>query len=109
MVFKQPHTNTKVLGTMIWWQDGFTDTKRVNRNRNWKKNILQNGQNERDKRINNDVQNTTQKTKDRHEPHKETEGELGQLQFIYKSDVDTIVSSAAPQSPPPHMSVMLTQ
>jgi hypothetical protein len=51
-----------------------------------------------------------------------------QLQFIYKSDVDTIVSSvatqsttthvsnvdtivssAATQSPPPHTSVMLTQ
>ena len=65
MLFKQPHTNTKVLGTVVWWQDGFTDTKRVNRNRNWKKDIQHNGQNERDKRINNDVQNTTQKTKDR--------------------------------------------
>ena len=65
MVFKQPHTNTKVLGTVVWWQDGCTDTKRVNRNRNWKKDILHNGQNERNKRINNDVQKTTRKTKDR--------------------------------------------
>ena len=43
----------------------FTDTKRVNRNRNWKMDIQHNGQNERNKRINNDVQKTTRKTKDR--------------------------------------------
>ena len=43
----------------------FEDTKWVIKIRNSKKDRQKNGQKKKDKRTNNDLQNTTQKTKDR--------------------------------------------
>ena len=43
----------------------FEDAKRVNRSYNLKKDRKYNGQKKKDKRTNNDLQNITQKTKDR--------------------------------------------
>jgi len=47
------------------FQEEFEDTKGVIRSRKSKKNRQYNGQKKKDKRTNNDLQNTTQKTKDR--------------------------------------------
>jgi mannose-6-phosphate isomerase-like protein (cupin superfamily) len=46
-------------------QEEFEDTKGTIRNRISKKNRQHNGQKKKDKRTNNDIQNTSQKTKDR--------------------------------------------
>jgi hypothetical protein len=43
----------------------FEDANRVNRSHNLKKDRQYNGQKKKDKRTNNDLQNITQKTKDR--------------------------------------------
>ena len=43
----------------------FEDANRVNRSHNMKKNRQYNGQKKKDKRTNNDLQNITQKSKDR--------------------------------------------
>ena len=51
--------------SILFDKEDLEDTKRVIRIRKSKKNRQQNGLKKRDKRINNDLQNTTQKTKDR--------------------------------------------
>jgi hypothetical protein len=60
--------------TFIVQQEEFEDTKGVIRIRKSKKDRQHNGQKKKDKRTTNDLQNTTQKTKDR-APLK-TKGEL---------------------------------
>ena len=47
------------------WQEEFEDTKEVIRIRKFVKEREHNGQKKKDKRTNNDLPNTTQKTKDR--------------------------------------------
>jgi hypothetical protein len=47
------------------WREEFEDTKVVIRIRKSRRNRKHNGEMEKDKRTNNDLQNTTQKTKDR--------------------------------------------
>ena len=51
--------------SILFDKEDLEDTKRVIRIRKSKKNRQRNGQKKKDKRTNNDLQNTTQKTKDR--------------------------------------------
>ena len=47
----------------------FGDTKEVSRRHKYKKDWYYDGQKKKDKRTNNDLQNTTQKKNEQHEPH----------------------------------------
>jgi len=53
------------LNTLVYLEEEIADTKGVVRIRKSKKNRQHNGQKKKYKRTNNDLQNITQKTKDR--------------------------------------------